>query len=244
MAYLKIDESLIKSVFTPLSFVAEKVVISIKDSKITTCTTTPDGMIILHLIKQVETDLDDVNFNIVDVKRLKNLLESATDLEDNDQLVLKGNVLQYKSKKWRFKHHLLDDGILKSMQINSKKIKEFGNKTSFTLTKENLKEIVKLKSLNPTCEKVYFKFTKDDGVVAVVTDYVITNSDEMSVEVCKDFDGEENSMGCPVYFEMIKILSQNRNVDEYKVKYNGGAFLIQAVSDGVLLSYIVSEIKN
>jgi len=244
MNYLHIDKNFIKNFLNPISNVSEKGIINVDKNKVSSSVATPDGMIILYIINELHTESSTFNLNIGDISKLKNLLDGATDLDENNKIEISDTLLKYKSKKWRFKYHLLDDGIIKPISINVQKIKDFQANTSFELSMKSILEIVKLRALNKESDKIYFRFQEEVGVTATVTDYSITNTDEMSVLVTDTYEGDSNILGCPVYFEMIKILSQHRNIEKFRVKYNGNAFLFQAIHENVMLNYIVSEIKN
>jgi len=244
MPFIKIDENFVPDFLTPLANIAEKVVLTVEDGKINATANSSDGTILLHIEKDMDYTLDDeTNINIGDVVKFKNHVINATDLSDSDEIVLDANKLKYKSKKWRFTLHMFEDGILQKNTIPVSMIANFEYTTKFTLTSESIREIIKLKASNKEVDKVYFKFI-DGNVYADVTDYSLDNMDVSGVMVAEDFDGETNMSGCPVDFELIKILSQNRKKDFVVKHAKRGVFLLQSVVNNCSISYILPELKN
>jgi hypothetical protein len=241
---IKLDDSLVTGFLLPLSLVTERVVLSVKDDKISAVAMSPDSTILMLIEKDMQSNTDEFNINVGNIKKLKSHIDNATDLNDSDELIIEGNKAKYKSGKWRFSLMLLDDGIIRKNNTSMDTINALDYKTFFDLSYASIREIVKLRSANADAEKVYFKFT-DDGVYADVADYSVSSIDESGVRIALDFDGDQNTIGCPVGFELIKLLSQHKGMD-FKVKYASekGVFVFQYVSDGTSLTYVVSEIKN
>jgi hypothetical protein len=241
--YIKITDSFQKDFLSPISYVTDKVILKIKDGKMSVSTHTPDSVIIMHTTINIDSNLEEERINIGNIKKLKNHIDNATDLQDSDELIVESNKLRYKSNKWRFSLHLMEDGILPDSRMDVDKIAGFEASTTFDLSYASVREIIKLKSANSDAEKVYFKFT-DEGVHADVTDYAISNIDESGVKIADSFVGDQNTLGCPVVFELIKLLSQHKGMD-FIVKYNSrGAFLFQYATPDVTISYVISEVKN
>ena len=210
MKYLTITQALITNFLHPLSIVVEKGIVSVLDDKITTCSRTPDNKIICHMSMDIDSNIGNHDFTIGNIARFKNLLDKATDLEENTKLEIKSNLVSYKSTRYRFKYHMLGDDIITRSHINMDNIKNFEILKSFVMSYEDIREIVKLKTLNQTADKVYFNFT-ETGVYATVTDKTIPNIDEATVLIADEFTGDVSILPSPISYDMIKILSQHRN---------------------------------
>lgn len=243
---IRVDDKFIKSFLIPIENVADKALLKIKDGRISSSVVAPETSIIFYAETDIDTSVnDELMLAIANVRKLRTHLELATDLSDNDELELDGNLLKYKSKKWRFVLHLLDESILLSSSkiISKKAIDEFEHSHSFVIQPDIIKEIVRMKSANKEAEKVYFRF-EDDGIYADLTDHSKPNMDLSGIKITDKYTGDTKQMGCPILFDMIRVLSRYKDIP-FKVKYaDRGVFMFQSIYNKVSINYIISENTN
>jgi|AntRauTorckE6833_2_1112554.scaffolds.fasta_scaffold00086_64 hypothetical protein len=243
MSKIKISKSFIHNFLIPVANVVDKATLTIKDGRISTVAASKSTGIILSISQDIDTDIDEMDIGIGNIKKFKIYLDTVTDLDNSDELIVNNNTIKYKSDKYRFTFHLLDSSITGKAKISKDLITNWSVDNSFVVSHESIREIIRIKAANKEADKVYFKFV-EDGVYADVTDYAITNMDTTGYKIADSFVGNPNATGCPVSFDIIKCLSYHKNTP-FKFKYtNRGGFLIQSIIDDTLISYVISEIKN
>jgi hypothetical protein len=245
MLYLKITPQFIQNFLTPLANITDKVSLYIKDGKVTTCGMGGEGMVAYRYISEIDTNIEDELICISDLVRFKNLLNGSIDFDDNDKLEYVNNMLKYKSSRYKFKYYLMDSDIMgDSMSFSEDSIKNFQEEKSFIIKQEDLKSIIRTKSLHKIADisKVYFKF-ESDGVKVAITDHSIPNVDEIELFITDKYNGDEMQTPLPVTFDLIKFMAQHRGLP-FKIKYSGGKFLILTKTDEVNIAYVTSLLQN
>lgn len=242
---IKITPEFVDNFLSPIANVIDRVPFYINDGKISVnCfNSTGDVEFGLSFSMDVDTDIEDTTINLSDLKKFKNLINKATELQYNDDLILCKNTLKYESIKWRWKYHLLDSDLLSVRKIKKDNIDNFKYNVSFIFKPDILNDIVKIKSLHKNnSDKVYLKIG-EDSITSCITDFSSSNTDEIGVVVTDKFESDDEIDQAIIKFDIIKILSQHRGVP-FKVKISKQACLFQTVWNGVNISYIISQLRK
>ena len=112
---------------------------------------------------------------------------------------LNKNNLEYKSKTFKFKYHLYDDGILIKPKITLSKIKGLKFDYEFDVTKSFLKTLLSNSSIFKDTNKLYI-YTEDDQLIWSLADRTMANTDTLTI------------VGGPVDFEMDEFILNLDNV--------------------------------
>lgn len=245
--YFKVDDELLSNFITPLNSITDKALIKIDKNKIKTVVISIDPSVILIASTNVDTNItEETKLGIGNVKKLKTLL-NYIDTQNESSVYIKNNKLTYKSDDIRFSYHLMDENLIKDKNI-VKAILDLEPTTSFTLTYDKIRAILKTKSLSPATsenriEKIYFKFT-DGKVYVEFTDKTLQNCDTIEIIGADNFVGETNVIGVSLPFQIIAYISQLKK--DFFVNYNSdkGIFKFEYKDSKSEILYIISEYSN
>ena len=141
MGYLKIKnkKDFVSNFLVPVSNINDACILSIEGKNINCTLASADATIVCRTSIEVETDLvDKTTLNLPDIKKLVRVLDiiPSTDIE----LQINENNIAYNKNGYKFKYHLLDDGIIKQPR-NVNKSRSITKEKDFSLLeamKENL----------------------------------------------------------------------------------------------------------
>ena len=127
MAYLKLKnkKDFVSNFLGPVSNLNDMCVIKISNNSITCTIAASDSTVVCKADLECETDVTgEIILNIPDIKKLIRVLEIVPSNEI--ELKLNENNISYSKDGYRFKYHILDDGIIKLPNINVSKINNLG----------------------------------------------------------------------------------------------------------------------
>jgi hypothetical protein len=133
----------------------------------------------LYLYADVLVESEDVILNLPSVSKLQKVIDLID--EEEIEIRLNKNHLEYKNKGLKFKYHLMDEGILNtSKKLSIAKINSFSYDKNFTISTKFLKNLLKQSSLTGT-EKVYI-YSEDGFLYWKLGDDSKPNSDSLTVK--------------------------------------------------------------
>jgi len=229
----------INSFLFPLSRIGTNCILKLSNKGITTLLSAADNTVILYGIYEAKLgDAVDTKLNIPDLHRLIKVLQCVD--EDNIQLQVERNKIQYTSPNLRFTYHLLHDGILSIPPVNIKKIKQLSYDTTFTIPYGSFVNLLKSSTFTLSINKMYF-YTKDGNVYADIDDKESHNVDSICIKMCESFQGTPLDKPLPVSFETIRTLA-GLKCDELIVKVNSklNVMTFSVNTGNVKITYIVS----
>ena len=144
------------------------VILDIKNNKVSALVSSLDSTLILHTELTGINDLDST-LNIPDVKKLKHVLDTIEN--ENVDIIINENNLQYNSSDIKFKYHLYEEGFITRPNINLDKINKFVYDVEFKLDKNTLQRIRLLSIIN------------DEFTVRVNTEYGVVVFDIQSNDI-------------------------------------------------------------
>ena len=239
--HITISDTFIQSFLKPLSVIFDKGALKIENGNLLFSAFNGNDSIGFRYKMEIDSNVDDRTICVGNLSKFKNLLEKATDLEENDKLIISNNCLKYSSSKWRFKHFLLDESLATVRNFNENIIKDYDEKVSFLLNPEAILDVFQLKAFHTSdVDKVYIK-NVDGKLFAFVTDYQKTNTDDMGVLLTEKFEWDNTVDRILIPFEMFKVLKNHKKVP-FKLKSDGNSVLARTIDDGVDIVYIVSQL--
>jgi len=217
--------------------VSESFIVNVEEKLMTVIAASPDNTLILYGEYEIDTDITGA-LNIPDGRKLVRLLESIDD--DDIELIINENNLEYKSKRIKFKYHLLEDNWLRPPGLKVDKIKSFEYDVNYDVTKTSIQAVIKGSSFTPESNKLYMSV--DDGsLIGELTDKSKHNSDLYTIEICET---DQKSVPVTVNLDNIRLLSLISEDVRVAVNEQYGVVLFQFKTENTDLSYIVTTLTQ
>lgn len=133
----------------------------------------------MFLWASIKGDFDvTTTLNLPSLKKLSKALDMTG--EEDIELKINSNHLEYKGKTIKFKYHLHDEGILNKPKLSLTKIQSFNFDTELTVSKQFWTQLLKNSAVFNDTNKLYI-YTDDDHIVWSLADKTLTNTDAMTV---------------------------------------------------------------
>lgn len=183
-----------------------------------------------------------VKINVPDIKKLIKIFTCVE--EDTQSFDLENNNISFKSNYFKFKYHLLEDGIVVVPKININKIFSLEFSTIFKIGKTELQNIIKASTIALDVTKLYI-YCEDNNIFCDFTDNSRHNVDSIAVKVSDSFTGEKITLPVAVNFEIVRLVSSTKS-NALNIKYNStlGVFLFDLEESGYTGKYVVSALVN
>jgi len=165
----------------------------------------PDTSIILLAKYSKAFNVDqEITLNIGDVKKLLRVIDCI----DEDELTFKieSNHLYYKTDKLQFKYHFLDDSVVPKVTLKRDKIESLTSDTFFNIDIKKLQEILKASSFTTDTNKIYL-YGQTDGVYCELGDKEKSNTDNISLKVADNVEGQPFNQVIPFNLDIFRILT-------------------------------------
>jgi hypothetical protein len=237
---IKNKAEFVKSFLNPISKISDASVIELENGGLSCLTCTPDNSVILSIQHGIEGEFESNQvLNCPDIKKLVKAIDTIK--EESIEFHLENNNLAYKGKSIRFKYHLQEDGIIKKPKINLKRLEETDFHSSFVLTLDKIKEMVKGSVFSSDSNKVYLTADKD-GVYAELTDKTRNNIDSIALQIADTIEGESFD-SLPLSFEIFRIMDVS-GIKDIQVKINKklGVVIFQIQGNYNKMTYIMSSL--
>jgi len=238
---IKNRKDFITNILGPISNLNDSTVIKVEKDKISNITASQDATLVLYSETECNTD-GERNLNIPDIKKFVRVLE-CVDSEDLEFDVLSNNI-QHNSESFKFKYHLLEDGIMKIPSINIKKINDLKFDTTFKVSEAKLSTLYKGASFTTETNKLYIYF-ENNKIYAELGDRNRHNSDNFQTIIADTYEGSSLSKTIPINFETFRLINFNKSSDiQFAVNVNYGVLKISLTKGNTKLIYIVSALIN
>lgn len=231
----------VKYFLSPISKISDASVLELSESKLKCLTCTSDNSVIYYVEFPVETNSEDIVFlNCPDIKKLikaLDVIKSNTDIS----FEIENNNLSYNQNKVKFKYHLQEDGIIKRPKLVLSKLNDTEFHSSFILTSESIKELLKGSVFSTDSNKAYIS-SDEEGVYAELTDKTRNNIDTISIKISDTLKGE-SILTLPLNFEIFRLMDIN-SISDINVKINNkiGLVLFEFQNNYNKTMYIMSSL--
>jgi hypothetical protein len=244
MGYLKIKnkKDFVSNFLGPVSNLNDASILSIDDNKISCTLASADATIVCRSMIDVETDLKNgTKLNLPDIKKLVRVLDIIPSAEL--ELQVNENNLSYNKSGYKFKYHLLDDGIIKQPSLNVEKVKNLEFNTKFTVKEAGLNTLFKGSSFATETSKVYF-FEEDGKIYSELGDRSRHNSDNFVCMLSDEFEGSIQKP-LPVNFDSFRLVSFDRSREvNFSINTDMGVITCNFEKGDAQLIYIISALIN
>lgn len=226
--------------FDSLSKINESVILQTDSASntITALTSSIDNTLILYTeYCGVEASFTGT-LNIPDVKKLTRVIETINDEEI--ELIVNSNNIEYKGKILKFKYHLYDDGFLSKPTLNINKIKEFTYDVGFDLKKEIMTSLIRGSSFSSETNKLYL-YTEDGSLKGELTDRARHNTDTFCLDL-GEVDFDLNPL--PINLDNIKLISMISDTIRLNINKAYGVSIIDIFNNDIKLKYIITSLTQ
>jgi hypothetical protein len=234
----------ISNILGSASSISDKATFRIETDKISALLASNDQTLVLYAELPAICE-SVVKLNVPDIKKFTRVLDCVNDEEsDKIDLTLESNCIKYTTPHYKFKYHLLDDGIIKEPLINIKKINDIVFDTSFVVQAEVINNITRASSFTTETNKIYI-YCEDNKVFAELGDKTRHNSDNFQMVISDKLEGSTISKPLPINFETFRLVNFSKS-DACKVSINNtlGILKIDMKRGDTKLIYIVSALIN
>lgn len=224
---------------SPVSKLTENTVIKVRDKEFSALSSSSDGTLIVSCTMPQNNELQETVFlNIPDLNKLIKVLACVE--QDDVSLTYNNNSVEYKSNNVGFRYHLLEDGIIDPPAVDINRIKQIDFNFKFNVSSNTINQLVKGSTFTTDTNKIYF-FTKDEAVLADLTDKQRHNIDSYTQQISDGYTGPPLDKPLALSFETIRIISSIR-FDKLKVNVNPelNVFLFQLQADNTTILIVSS----
>ena len=243
MSYLKIKnkKDFVSNFLGPISNLNDVCILSIEGNSMSCTLASADATIVCKSTIEVDTDLDNVKLNLPDIKKMVRVLDiiPSTEIE----LQINENNISYNKNGYKFKYHLLDDGIIKQPNLNVEKIKKLDFNTKFIVKENELNTLFKGSSFATETSKVYI-FEEDGKINGELGDRSRHNTDNFICQLSDEFEGNIEKP-LPVNFDSFRLVSfsGSREVN-FSANTDMGVITCNFKKGDAQLIYIISALIN
>lgn len=238
---IKNRKDFIANVLGPISSINDTTIIKVEKDKLTNLTASQDATLVLYCETDCVAD-GERNLNIPDIKKLVRVLECAD--QDEVEFNVSTNNIQYSSDNFKFKYHLLEDGIMKLPSINVAKINQLKFDTTFKVPESKLQNLFKGASFTTETNKLYLYF-ENNKIFGELGDRNRHNSDNFQTVLADSYVGAALSKNIPVNFETFRLINFSKSSEiEFAINIGYGVMKISLVKGNTKLIYIVSALIN
>ena len=245
MAYLKIKnkKDFISNFLGPVSNLNDACILSVMKDKLICTLSSADGTIVNKSEVEIESDVNvETKLNIPDIKKLVRVLEIIPEVEIN--LKMNENNLSYNDKGYKFRYHLLDDGIIKQPTLNVEKVNKLNFNTKFVVKENELSTLFKGSSFATETSKIYI-YEEDGEIYGELGDRSRHNTDNFVCKMCDSFEGDAISKPLPINFESFRLISFNNSKEvNFNINTDMGVITCKFNKGNTSLIYIISALIN
>tara|TARA_R110000796_G_scaffold252503_1_gene387227 strand:- start:250 stop:978 length:729 start_codon:yes stop_codon:yes gene_type:complete len=242
MAYLKIKnkKDFISNFLGPISNLNETCILEVKDNKLISILASADSTIVCKGEVEIECDIE-TKINIPDIKKFIRVLEiiPTADIELN----ISSNNISYNKDGYKFRYHLLDDGIIKQPSLNIDKVNKLTFDTSFEVKENNLSTIFKGSSFATETSKIYL-YEEGEKIYGELGDRNRHNSDNFVCVLSEEYNGSLPK-ALPINFDSFRLISfsGSKNI-KFNVNTEMGVITCTFDKGDTSLIYIISALIN
>ena len=244
MAYLKIKnkKDFVSNFLGPVSNLNDACILSIEDNIVSCTLASADATIVCRSSMEVDTDIpNSTKLNLPDIKKLVRVLDIIP--SDDIELKINENNISYNENGYKFKYHLLDDGIIKQPSLNVEKVKNLNFNTKFTVKEKELNTLFKGSSFATETSKVYL-FEDDNKIYSELGDRSRHNSDNFVCILSENFEGNIDKP-LPVNFDSFRLVSFGGSKEvNFNVNTEMGVITCNFQKGNTQLIYIISALIN
>jgi hypothetical protein len=229
-------QNFIQNFLSPIAKVNDLCSLTLENNSIYSFNRTVDGTFTLYSFSNdivYEGDKRILSFSEI-TKFIKAF--STIPQEEDIELKLNENSIEYKSHLNKFKFHLINDNIVKGPSYNLDKLNSLEFNLEFVLSYAAYLNLLK-SSTFISSEKIYI-YTEDNKVYGELTDKTKNNVDSYTLLLSENYNGSECNKPLAFNFNLFRSISTQKNLD-LSIKLNTRGILVFDIqNDKYKLKYI------
>lgn len=245
MAYLRIKnkKDFVHNFIGPISNLHNMCVFHLSKDEISCIVASEDATIVCRTSIEVESDVEEpVTLNIPDIKKLHRVLDIIP--KEDIKLKINENNISYNESGFKFKYHLLDDGIIRQPNININKINDLQFSSTFSVKESNLATVFKGSSFTTETSKLYM-YTEDGNIVGELGDRSRHNTDNFICVMSETCEGSDITTPLALNFESFRLISFNNSREvRFRVNQDMGVIACDMKKNNTSLIYVISALIN
>jgi len=230
--------SFLSKFLVPISRIQETCLITLRDGHVFSLVNAENNIKLYARCDDIKYSGESLNLGFSDIKKL---IKAIDMIQDNEvELKLNSNNIEYTGKNNMFKIFLTDDSNIPLPKISIKKIMDFQYDTKFLVNPDIFSNLIKSSAFITNSNKVYIT-TVDGGVMAELNDKTKKNVDVFTIKISETFDGS-NVRSIPFPFDLFKIINgygKTNNIG-MSINNNVGIIAIDVFDNNYILKYIAS----
>lgn len=234
----------IQKFLTPISKINELCSLSLEENSIYNLNRTSDTNFSLYArTEDIKYEGEKRNISFSDLKRFIKLLDCIP-LENDIDLIINENNIQFESHSTRFKFHLINDNIIRGPSFNIDKINALEFDCEFKFSYNSYISLIKSSTFIVDSSKIYIH-NEGTNILAELTDKTKSNIDTYSTVISNTFVGLDINKPIGFDFDLFKNISFPKN-GEILIKLNTKiGFVAFEIQDGnYKLKYIATAKVN
>lgn len=242
---IKNKKDFINSFLGSISNLNDMGILTVTADSLTCILASADATIVCKSTINVECDMpqDSITLNIPDIKRLVRVLDILPD--QSIELKIESNNISYNKGGYKFKYHLLDDGIIKQPNLNMEKVNKLNFDTTFKVKEQNLSTLFKGSSFTSETHKLYIFQEEQDKIIGELGDKNRHNTDNFVCELSNETEGSMITKPLPLNFESFRLINFNGCREMvFKVNQEMGVLTCSFKKGDTSLIYIISALIN
>jgi hypothetical protein len=234
----------IQKFLTPISKINELCSLTLENNSISNLNRTADTNFSLYaLTNDIKYEGSKRVISFADIKRFIKVLDCITS-DENIDLTLNENSIEYSSHSTRFKFHLIDDNIVRGPSFSIDKINSLEFDCEFSFNHNSYMSLIKSSTFIVDSSKIYLH-NEGENVIAELTDKTKSNIDTYSTVISNSFKGDQICKPIGFDFDLFKNVSFPKN-GEIQIRLNTKiGFVAFEMQDGnYKLKYIATAKMN
>lgn len=236
-------------ILKPISRIVEDCILTVNKNQIESVAAVAGGGIIIYVKYNAITDIEEeVDLNIKDIGKLISVLNCIKGETIN--MDIEYNNIKYSSDDFKFKFHLMEDGVISKPKISRKNLENIDFQTSTSLNSKIFYDILKASSFIKSDDvKLYFYTKRSDdgqrGLYCELTNKNIINSDSISIKLCDNYDGEDLHTELKCDIEYIRKMNINKDSEIYLYFNTDRQYtFFDIVDEGGKVRYIIPNLSK
>jgi len=228
-----------------ISKLTDSCILRFEKNEVSCIASNNDNTVVYYSSSNQDTPFINDNLVTLNIPDVKKLIKIFSCIEDNNiQLDVENNNISFANNSFKFKYHLLEDGIIVVPKINTSKIFALQFNTTFKIKKNELQNILKASTIALDVTKLYL-YSDDTGIFCDFTDNNRHNIDSIALKITDTFEGDKIKQPVPINFEIVRLISSSKS-NALNINYNNslGVFLFDLEEPGHTCKYIVSALVN
>jgi hypothetical protein len=247
MIYLKLKnkKDFVANFLSPISNLNDMCVLKITNNNVSCTIAAADSTVVCRADLECDVEVgsaESITLNIPDIKKLIRVLDIVPANEVS--LTINSNNISYSENGYKFRYHVLDDGIIKLPNINVNKINNLEFDTNFTVNEKDIGVLFKGSSFTTETSKLYI-FQDGENISGELGDKNRHNTDNFVCILSDSYEGNLLSKPLAVNFESFRLLSFNGSREvNFRVNQEMGIITCALKKGSVSLIYVVSALIN